>query len=154
MSGHAELAEIWPRDGRLRLVGHLHGRRAGWWPGRRAGAQAWELLAELRDPPGGEARRVRAPAELEGGTFEVSVPVTEFAPADLELPVYWDLHLASGPSPDAERLRLGRHLDDIRGKKNIMVYPGQPVARAGHASAVVKPYYTLHDNLSVEVSPA
>jgi hypothetical protein len=25
---HAEIAEVWPREGRVRLVGHIHGRPA------------------------------------------------------------------------------------------------------------------------------
>jgi hypothetical protein len=42
-------------------------------------------------------------------------------------------------------LRAGRRLDDIHGKKRIMVFPEQRVAGIG-----VRPYYTVKDNLSLE----
>ncbi|WP_059008753.1 hypothetical protein [Streptomyces specialis] len=137
---HAELDRVWPRDGRVRLVGRLHGRAP-------AAGEAWELLLTLRD---GDGRRLRYPAPLDGPAFDVSLPVGDLAPRDVALPAYWDAHLAPGPAATAPRLRVGRLLDDIRGKKHVMVYPGQTVAADGR-TARVRPYYTVRDNLAVEV---
>ncbi|MFI7275119.1 hypothetical protein [Streptomyces sp. NPDC049879] len=153
MSGHAEIAEVWPRDGRLRLVGALNGHA----PRRRAldrlralttAAGDWSLQFVLRDDRG-RPWRLRYPAPLDGTRFDVSLPVADLAPEDLRVPAYWDVWLSA---PDA-RLRAGRLLDGITGKKEIMVYPGQSVPRAD-AAVLVRPYYTVKDNLSVEVRPA
>ncbi|WP_049580047.1 hypothetical protein [Streptomyces sp. SBT349] len=145
MNGHAELAQIWPRDGRLRLVGRLHGHDP-------ADEKAeWELLLVHREDP---ARRLRYRAPLEGAAFDVACPVEDLAPERLELPAVWDLYLTRDPEADpAGALRLGRHLDDIEGKKKIMVFPPQSVVRPA-GKAAVRPYYTIRDNLSVEVTPA
>lgn len=151
---HAEIAQIWPRDGRLRLVGSLHGQR------QAAGAAGeWRLLAVLR---GEEERILDFPVPLDGapgpgsGRFDVSAPVADFVPDDLPVPAQWDLYLSRIPSGDtgsgARRLRAGRLLDDIKGKKKIMVFPAQPVTAAGR-KVLVKPYYTVHDNVSVECRP-
>ncbi|MGK5532366.1 hypothetical protein [Streptomyces sp. URMC 129] len=144
MNGHAELEQVWPRDGRLRLVGRLHGHDAA--PGGAAAGGAWALRLELRE---GDGRCLHYPTALDGSAFDVSLPVDDLAPEGIALPAYWDAYLVPDPSAPAPRLRVGRLLDDIRGKKRIMVFPGQPVT--GSRRVLVKPYYTLKDNLSVEV---
>lgn len=141
---HAEIAEVWPRDGAVRLTGRLHGV-AG-----TSGSGPWELLLVRRDH---EDRQLRYPAELSDGGFDVTVPVADLAPAGLTPPAQWDIHLTAGEGGTEVRLRAGRHLDGITGKKNIMVFPGQP-ARVDGTDVEVKPYYTVHDNLSVEVLPS
>ncbi|WP_168220630.1 hypothetical protein [Streptomyces sp. RFCAC02] len=151
MRGHAEIAQVWPRDGRLRLVGDLHGhRRAGGLVGRlRAPAPAgWSLLLILRNDRG-RPWRLRCPADLRDTRFDVSLPVTDLAPDGLHVPAYWDVWLSCGEG----RLRAGRRLDGVPDKKHVMVFPGQPVPR-GRSSVLVRPYYTVNDNLSVEVLPA
>lgn len=139
---HAELDRVWPRDGRVRLIGRLHGRDP-------AAGETWELLLAPRD---GDGRRLRYPAALDGPAFDVSFPADDLLLPDIALPAYWDVHLAPGPTATAPRLRVARLLDDIRGKKHVMVYPGQRVTAAGR-TACVRPYYTVKDNLSVEVTP-
>jgi len=52
------------------------------------------------------------------------------------------------PSPGAPLVRLARLLDDVADRKEVFVYPS---ATAG--DAVVRPYYTLDNDLSVEVTP-
>ncbi|MFI1414776.1 hypothetical protein ACH4Y0_33320 [Streptomyces sp. NPDC020707] len=126
---HAEMAEVWPRDGRVRLVGRIHGRPA---------EGDWRLLLTRRGHPG---RPLDYPARVKGDRFEGELPIADLVtpdPAEIE---EWDIHLTDGES----RLRAGRHLDDIHGKKKIMAFPGQRV----HGLRV-RPYYTVKDNLSLE----
>lgn len=145
---HAEIAQVWPRDGRLRLIGRLHKASPG-----KAG---WRLLLELR---GEEERHLGYPATLDGPRFDASLPVADLVADGLPVPAQWDLYLtgdreggAAADRPTARKLRLARLLDDIKGKKKIMVFPAQPVA-ASPRTVLVKPYYTTHDNLSVECLP-
>lgn len=146
MKRHAEIQQVWPRDGRIRLVGELHGHTPA------GAAEPWQLLLVLRDH---EDEQLRYDAPLDGVRFDASLPVDDLALDGLPAAT-WDLHLSSGPGqgpgPGELRLRAGRHLDDIRGKKKIMVYPAQSVTSDEDAT-VVRPFYTVNDNLSVECVP-
>jgi hypothetical protein len=142
---HAEIAQVWPREGRLRFVGHVHGKRPA--PGEAAD---WRLLLVLRGDE--EKRRLQYAAPLDGEAFDVSLPVDDLVADGLPVPGQWDLYLTGGGTGPATKLRLARLLDDIKGKKKIMLFPAQPVA-TGAGKALVKPYYTVHDNLSVECMP-
>ncbi|WP_328768082.1 hypothetical protein [Streptomyces sp. NBC_00286] len=142
MKPHAEVDEVWPRDGRIRLVGRIHGRAVD-------SADGWRLLLVLR----GTDRRLRYDARVKGDRFESELPIADLADrsdlADRDAEAdgdveEWDLHLTDG---EAE-LRVGRQLDDIRGKKKIMVFPEQRVSGLS-----VRPYYTVKDNLSLECRP-
>lgn len=84
--------------------------------------------------------------------FEVTFPVAELVPAGLSGPQKWDLHLAMARGTAESRLRAGRHLDDIRSKKNIMVFPAQYATRDG-IRARLRPFYTVNNNLSVACAP-
>ncbi|WP_128374831.1 hypothetical protein [Streptomyces cavernae] len=130
MKSHAEVAEVWPRDGLVRLVGHIYGR-----PVRDE--DEWRLLLVLRC---GE-QRLHYQVALEENRFESELPITDLRKADPASVEEWDLHLTEGTA----ELRVGRHLDDIRGKKRIMVYPEQRLADFS-----VRPYFTVNDNLSLE----
>ncbi|MFD7708837.1 hypothetical protein [Streptomyces sp. NPDC059786] len=128
---HAEIAEVWPRDGRIRLVGHIHGRTV------RAG-EDWRLLLVRRARTD---ERLRYAARLAGDRFESELPIADLTTEDPAALEEWDIHLTDGEV----ELRAGRQLDDIRGKKKIMVFPEQ---RTG--TLRVRPYYTVKDNLSLE----
>lgn len=130
MKPHAEITEVWPRDGRLRLVGRIHGRPAD---------GDWRLLFTRR---GRTDHRLDYPAQVKGDRFEGELPIADLAAAaDTAEAEEWDIHLTDG---EAE-LRAGRRLDDIHGKKKIMIFPEQRV----HGLSV-RPYYTVKDNLSLE----
>ncbi|MGA5504564.1 hypothetical protein [Streptomyces umbrinus] len=142
MKPHAEIAEVWPRDGRVRLVGHIHGHPA---------EGEWRLLLTRRSH---SEQRLDYPAQVKGDRFEGELPVadlaaaTDTAEADIGAEdgagagvEEWDIHLTDGEV----ELRAGRRLDDIHGKKKIMVFPEQRVRGIG-----VRPYYTVKDNLSLE----
>ncbi|MDT0304066.1 hypothetical protein [Streptomonospora wellingtoniae] len=144
----AEVAEIWPRDGAVRIIGDLLADAA-------SGSGRWYLLAVLRDTDTSKSYELR----VEDGRFDVSVPVTEFGTAG-EGParegVKWDLYCAPEDrlEESAEKwLRLGRHLDDIADKKKVMVFPAQTSAESG-AGVTVRPFYTVNNNLSVECLPS
>ena len=161
MRARAELAQVWPRDGRLRLIGRLCGPRpAGTGEAGETvdpGGAAWDtelvLLVARRAAAGAGAAAgpLRYPVTLDGREWDAWLPVADLVPERLAAPLVWDLWLvpprAAGERP---RLRVGRVLDDIRDKKTIMVFPGQRVC-AGPVTAVVRPYYTIKENLSVEV---
>jgi len=126
---HAEIEEVWPRDGYIRLVGRIHGRPA---------TGPWRLQVTRR------ARAdqcLRYPARMEGDRFESELPVADLTAADYAGAEEWDIHLTDGEV----ELRAGRRLDDIRGKKKIMVFPEQRTEGLS-----VRPYYTVKDNLSLE----
>jgi hypothetical protein len=126
---HAEITEVWPRDGRVRLVGHIHGHPA---------EGEWRLLLTRRSHA---EQRLDYPAQVKGDRFEGEFPVADLAAGDTAEAEEWDIHLTDG---EAE-LRAGRRLDDVHGKKKIMVFPEQRVHGIG-----VRPYYTVKDNLSLE----
>ncbi|MEU9882477.1 hypothetical protein [Streptomyces phaeochromogenes] len=144
MKPHAEITEVWPRDGRVRLVGHIHGHPA---------EGEWRLLLTRRSHA---EQRLDYPAQVKGDRFEGELPVADLAAAtgtaEAEIGTgtgavvgmgveEWDIHLTDGEV----ELRAGRRLDDIHGKKKIMVFPEQRVRGIG-----VRPYYTVKDNLSLE----
>lgn len=137
---HAEIDEVWPRGGKVRIVGRMHGHAPE--------GSGWQLLLVLRDR---EAEQLRYGAMLEGEAFEASLPVDDLALDGLHRAT-WDLHLSSGAGADEVRLRVGKQLDDIRGKKKIYVFPAQSVT-SDEDGTVVRPFYTINDNLSLECLP-
>ncbi|OEV29427.1 hypothetical protein AN219_16570 [Streptomyces nanshensis] len=161
--GHAEVAEVWPREGRIRLVGHAHGlpepeagTEAETQPETEQGAEPapeteaaggpWRLLLTLR---GHKDRRLEYPVAMEGTRFDGSFPVADLAAGELPVPGRWDIHLVSQSAGGEVRLRAGRLLDGIKGKKDIVEFPAQPAGEHDGAP-LVQPYYTVKDNLSVE----
>ncbi|UGS36180.1 glycosyltransferase family 4 protein [Capillimicrobium parvum] len=100
-------------------------------------AEGARIVARRR---GGGAAEVVAEATLGGDRFAARVEAAALAGGD----GVWDLWLELAPG--ARRLRVGRHLDGLRGKKDVVVYPAVPLG-AGEA----RPYYTVEDNLSVRV---
>ncbi|MER5968493.1 hypothetical protein ABT112_01870 [Streptomyces sp. NPDC002055] len=171
---HAEIEEVWPRDGRIRVVGFVADQPGEAHPPVRDdsrvshdsevpddGEAPHDSEApddnQVRDhseaPDGTEAvlvarsrgahgTEVRAGAHLRNGRFDAGLPVDALAAGCDGRKLTWDLYLVAAPG--ADELRLGRHLDDIRGKKKIFTYPAQTAG-----SVRVKPYFTVKDNLSV-----
>ncbi|MYT74031.1 MULTISPECIES: hypothetical protein [unclassified Streptomyces] len=134
MKPHAEVEQVWPRDGRIRVTGRLLGLDG-------ARERAWRLTLTRRSRTD---HVLRCAAEMDGERFTSEFAVAELAAYDGSSDVeQWDLHLTDG----THKLRVGRKLDDIRGKKAIMIYPVQPVPGADFA---VQPYFTVEDNLSLE----
>ncbi|WP_328904131.1 hypothetical protein OHR86_32930 [Streptomyces sp. NBC_00441] len=61
-------------------------------------------------------------------------------------PVIWDVFVH--PGAGAPRVRVARLLDDVADRKTVFVYPATPLGGVS-----VRPYYTLDNDLSVEVAP-
>jgi hypothetical protein len=134
---HAEVAQVWPRDGMIRVNGSIFVPQ-GEIKGPASGHAV--LVLRLR---GGGGRELRCPATVHGRRFECVADVERIpAPRRRRRDEVWDLYLDVG----TERMRVGRHLDDIVGKKKIMTFPAQ---RGAGGAASVRPYYTVRDNLSV-----
>ncbi|MFF3763657.1 hypothetical protein ACFYYR_06150 [Streptomyces sp. NPDC001922] len=153
---HAEIEEVWPRDGLIRVVGFVADPPGGAHTpvpedsdipddsevpddSRIPDGSAAVLVARSRGAYGTE---VRAGTHLRSGRFDAGLPVEALAAGFDGQKLTWDLYLVAAPG--ADELRLGRHLDDIRGKKKIFTYPAQTAG-----SVRVKPYFTVKDNLSV-----
>ncbi|MBX6385186.1 MAG: hypothetical protein IRZ07_19820 [Microbispora sp.] len=139
--GHAEVEQVWARDGYVRVIGHIAGGGTG------PAASAGTLVLTDRDHP---AVALTCPARLTDTRFEASCDIALIASASHFAGTanrrIWDLHLTVPGCP--RLLRVGRHLDDIPNKKKVMTFPAQ----TGHTPAgmvSVKPYYTDHANLSL-----
>ncbi|MCC5579368.1 hypothetical protein IMZ11_27430 [Microtetraspora sp. AC03309] len=138
MTPHAEVEQVWPRDGRVRIVGRVHGIDPD--PG------ACRLILVLREH---KEQEVHAEAELDGHGFDVSVPIGDLVPAYGPLTGVWDAYLAVWRAGGERRLRVGRLLDDIPDKNKVMVFPAQAVP-VDDRRVLVRPRYTVRNNLSVD----
>ncbi|MET4921553.1 hypothetical protein P3L51_04125 [Streptomyces sp. PSRA5] len=67
-------------------------------------------------------------------------------PAAGAAPVIWDVYVR--PATGASRIRVARLLDDVADRKTVFVYPA---ATLGGVTA--RPYYTVDNDLSVEIAP-
>ncbi|MEZ5121065.1 MAG: glycosyltransferase family 4 protein [Solirubrobacterales bacterium] len=124
---HAELERVRVGDGAIVLEGALAAAGA---PGAAA-----RLVARRR----GGGDHAAAAAALDGARFTARLDAAALAGPD----GVWDLWLELGD----QRLRVGRHLDGLPAKKDVIVYPGAPLPGGREA----RPYYTVEDNLSVRV---
>ncbi|MDH2389821.1 hypothetical protein QCN29_13660 [Streptomyces sp. HNM0663] len=89
-------------------------------------------------------RRLYFPVVSDGAHFETVVAVRDLAVWDALPRELWDLHLVAARGGKKLTLRVGRHHDDMPGKKQIVKFPEQ--YKAGVA---VLPYYTDGDDLSI-----
>jgi hypothetical protein len=139
-AAHAEIEQVWAQDGRIRLTGALHGHTAA------PADTAWRLRLVLR---GHEDQQLTYLAALDESRFDVSFPIGDLVVKEAPGPCRWDLYLVTDTEDGEVRLRAGRHLDDLEDKKKVLVFPAQRVVD-GDDVVLVKPYYTVKDNLSAE----
>ncbi|POM25312.1 hypothetical protein BTM25_39560 [Actinomadura rubteroloni] len=152
---HAEVVEVWPRDGVIRLVGHVAGLADapddGWTlesrarERRRAPSLAGRVRSRLRNRLRAAPRVLAHPAHLEDGRFTAEIPVGALVPPRRGAVEHWDLSFVHA---DGRRLRAGRWLDDMPGKKRIVAFPTQQAGRG----TKVRPYFTDGDALAVRVT--
>ena len=123
------------REGRLALGGTLGG------PGTGPSAGGVALLARER----GGVREVLRDATLDDGRFSAELDLDALVGGGDAGDRVWDLYLRVEGAGD---LRLGRHLDDIAKKKDVVVYPAAAVGE-GATTRWLQPYFTVKNNVSL-----
>jgi hypothetical protein len=136
---HAEAGRIvvTARTRTLTVSARLHGA-----------SLAEEAVVRLRLRGGGGVERtVAARAEGDGRGFSFTVDYEELVTGGGSGNRVWDVFVQ--PVAKAPLVRVSRLLDDVADRKEIFVYPAATVG-----DAVVRPYYTVDNDLSVEVTTA
>ncbi|UIR16349.1 hypothetical protein LXH13_04610 [Streptomyces spinosirectus] len=93
---------------------------------------------------GGVVHTVQPRAGDDGRAFSFTLDHAELVAATGAASGVWDVFVQ--PAADAPLVRVARLLDDVADRKNVFVYP-----RIGVDGAVLRPYYTVDNDLSVEV---
>ncbi|MFG2551190.1 transferase [Streptomyces sp. NPDC048581] len=140
-TAHAEVEGIDLADRTMTVRARLHG------------ATLAEGAAVRLRPRGGKGvvRTLEPRAGSDGRAFSFTVDYRELATghgAEAGSRV-WDLSVQPGEAADTAPIRIGRLLDDVADRKEIFVYPAVAVG-----DAAVRPYYTVDNDLSVEVTAA
>ncbi|MET9790093.1 hypothetical protein [Streptomyces canus] len=128
---HAEVDRVDVTGGALTVSARLHGASL---------PDGAEVRLRLRRD-GGTVRTIEPLVGQAGRSFSFTV-----ADETLDLGI-WDMFVR--PAPGAPMIRLARLLDDVADRKEVFVYPG---ATAG--GIVVRPYYTVDNDLSLDVKQA
>ncbi|CAL9633529.1 transferase [Streptomyces sp. enrichment culture] len=134
-TAHAEAGPLVLADGAMTVRARLHGAEL---------TEAAEVSLRLRTDKDTVLTVPARAAADGGGTFTFTVAHTQLAGAGNGI---WDPFLR--PAADAPPVRIGRLLDDVADRGNVFVYP-----RVTVDGAVVRPYYTVDNDLSVEVTDA
>ncbi|MFG2002426.1 hypothetical protein ACGFNU_25055 [Spirillospora sp. NPDC048911] len=162
MTAHAEVAQVWPRDGRIRIVGEVV-------PAESYAGVSWRLRLSSRErrkvkpaiwkravgkmraiagrDSAGNPADFTIPVTSAGAGFEADIPLSALmCPGPLRWE-HWDLHLVGSANGENLSLRLGKYDDDMPGKKNIVTFPMQTVTMPFRLS--IRPYFTDSDSLSI-----
>ncbi|OKJ72802.1 hypothetical protein [Streptomyces sp. CB02460] len=135
-AAHAEAGRITVGSGAMTVSARLYGAGLG------KGAE----VSLVRRGRGSAV--ARAALSVEGGRdFSFTVDYADLL-ADRAggAPVVWDVFVQ--PRAGAPRVRVARLLDDVADRKTVFVYPATTLGGVS-----VRPYYTLDNDLSVEVTP-
>lgn len=136
-TAHAEVEGIDVRDRSTTVRARLHGT-----------SLAGEAAVRLRLRGGdGTVRNLELRGESDGRAFSFVVDHAELVAAGDAKNRVWDVSVHPGSDGGPAAIRLGRLLDDVADRKEIFVYP-----TAVADGAVVRPYYTVDNDLSVEVT--
>ncbi|MGW6904416.1 transferase [Streptomyces sp. NPDC054940] len=138
-TAHAEVEGIEVADRTLTVRARLHGATL---------AEGAAVRLRLR---GGEGvvRTLEPRAASDGRAFSFTVDYGELAAGPGTGSRVWDLSVQPRAAADAAPIRIGRLLDDVADRKEIFVYPTAAVGEVA-----VRPYYTVDNDLSVEVAAA
>ncbi|MFF3346532.1 transferase [Streptomyces sp. NPDC002779] len=135
-TAHAEVEGIAVTDGSMTVTARSHGATLA------AGA-----VVRLRARGTKGAVLTREPQVESGGRrFSFTVDFAELVAARAGSDRVWDLSVQPRSAAGATA-RIGRLLDDLAERKEVFVYPSATLA-----GAVVRPYYTVDNDLSVEVT--
>ncbi|MFJ6655835.1 hypothetical protein ACIQNG_05640 [Streptomyces sp. NPDC091377] len=129
---HAEADRVQVTDTAMTVQGRLYGAELD------AGAVA--LLR--RRGKDGTVRETELTAQ-DTHTFSFTAAYQDL----LEAPGVWDVFVR--PSTDAPLIRTARLLDDIADRKKVFVYPSTPLG-----ALTARPYYTVDNDLAVEITTA
>jgi hypothetical protein len=161
---HAEIRRVWPRDGHIQILGviiidgipddapvdtswtlRLTSRERPEIPvlsGVQRLTNRLKRAVSCTSPP--TPRRLYFPVVSDGAHFETVVTVNNLAVWDALPREHWDLHVVAARGGRNLILRVGRHHDDMPGKKQIVKFPEQYVS-----GVAVLPYYTDDNDLSI-----
>ncbi|MFD3502277.1 hypothetical protein ACFWWT_22235 [Streptomyces sp. NPDC058676] len=134
---HAEVDAIDLTDRSMTVGARLHG------PSLQEGAV---VRLRLRGGSGTE-HTLEPQAAPDGRSFSFTVGFEELATGTGTGTGVWDAFVR--PAAKVPAIRLARLLDDVADRKEVFVYP-----KATVGDAVLRPYYTVDNELSVEVTKA
>ncbi|WP_282700540.1 transferase [Streptomyces sp. CC219B] len=135
-TAHAEVEALDVTSTSMTVRARLHGATL-------SAESAVRLRARGAD---GAVRHQEPQADGSGRSFSFTV---DFAELTATGSTVWDLSVRTHPAGQAAPIRIGRLLDDIADRKEIFVYPSATVG-----GVTVRPYYTVDNDLSVEVTAA
>ncbi|MGI5378852.1 transferase [Streptomyces sp. CA-251387] len=136
-TAHAEVEGIEITGGSMTVRARLHGATL-----------ADGAAVRLRLRGGKDVVRTLKPQDAsDGRSFSFSVDYGELAADHGTGTRVWDLSVQPRPAAEAPPIRIGRLFDDVADRKEIFVYPAASVG-----DVVVRPYYTVDNDLSVEVT--
>ncbi|NEB81344.1 hypothetical protein G3I40_39970 [Streptomyces sp. SID14478] len=130
---HAEAGELQITDGELTVHGRLLGT-----------AFTAKAHAEIRSRAAA-GPVLRGELTVDGVAFTLRIGYDELSEGP------WDLWLRPA-GEDGPEVRVARLLDDIADKKPIFAYPVARVSVPGRGELSAGPYYTLDNDLSVQVT--
>ncbi|WP_405896266.1 hypothetical protein OG242_00825 [Streptomyces sp. NBC_00727] len=134
-TAHAEAGRIVVAGDSVTVTARLFGARLG------------EGATVSLNRRGRGAAEAQVPLRAEGDEdFSFTVDYKPLVAAVGETPVVWDVYVR--PFTEAPRVRVARLLDDIADRKQVFVYPSTTLA-----GVAARPYYTLDNDLSVQVTP-
>ncbi|WP_328876038.1 transferase [Streptomyces sp. NBC_00287] len=138
-TAQAEVEGIDVTDRSMTVKARLHGAALS------AGA-----VVRLRARGSNGVVRTREPqAASAGRRFCFTVDFEELIAVEATGNRVWDISVQTGPAEGAPVIRVGRLFDDVADRKEIFVYPSATVG-----GVAVRPYYTVDNDLSVEVTAA
>jgi hypothetical protein len=136
-SGHAEVDGIDVTHRSMTVGARLHGASLG---------EGAVLHLRLRGADG-TVITLEPQAGKDSRSFSFTVDYPELAAATGAPSGVWEVFVQ--PAAGAPPIRVARLLDDLAERKEVFVYPRTTVG-----DAVVHPCYTVHNDLSVEVTKA
>ncbi len=99
------------------------------------------LIFRLRD----SSIEHEEPIQLEDSYFSYLIPIADFIEKGLFIHGIWDLYLKF----NHQEIRLVTRMDDIRNKQQLVSIPQQLMYYPDGTAFVIKPYYTLHEEVSI-----
>lgn len=137
-AAHAEAEAIEVSAGAITVSGRMYGTT----PGGR-------LTAELRRREGEPLSLPLPCTALPGGRFELTAACYRPAAERVGEHDLWDVFVHA--EEHAEPIRVARYFDDLRERKLSHVYPITVIEETSRGRARVRPFYSVHNELSINV---